>query len=381
MRILKSNPVLTIFNSYLVDNPEPSTISYLWNFGSLLGLCLVSQIVSGILLAMHYQGSASFAFALVEHIMRDVNDGWLIRMVHANIASFFFICVYLHISRGLYYGSYRSPRIGVWVIGTIIFFLMMAKNERWPKWLLIKNIKSSKNISLLNVSSTFSISRTKAQHRIGPHNMDVLSVLICGMLGDWWADKINNSNGYSVRYNIEQSKSKSAYIQHLTNLFFSWGYSSYIIPKFIKKNESMFDKRLDKTVDRYSYRLTLFTFSSLNWIYDSFYYEIEGKKTKKVPSWIEEYMTPIGLAHWIMQDGSRQKNQGINIATNSFTLEECLFLSEILNRKYKLKSTVVKTGKINQWRISIWKEAMPTLVSIVEPYIINEMKYKFLGNL
>ena len=150
MRILKSNPVLTIFNSYLVDSPQPSTISYLWNFGSLLGLCLISQIVSGILLAMHYQGSASFAFSSVEHIMRDVNDGWLIRMVHANIASFFFICVYLHISRGLYYGSYRSPRIGVWVIGTIIFFLMMAtaflgKNNspKWSKVYIKKNINNN----------------------------------------------------------------------------------------------------------------------------------------------------------------------------------------------------------------------------------------------
>ena len=162
MRILKSNPVLTIFNSYLVDSPQPSTISYLWNFGSLLGLCLISQIVSGILLAMHYQGSASFAFFSVEHIMRDVNDGWLIRMVHANIASFFFICVYLHISRGLYYGSYRSPRIGVWVIGTIIFFLMMANNKMWPRWLLIINIIMSKKISFLNGLSTFSKSKVKA---------------------------------------------------------------------------------------------------------------------------------------------------------------------------------------------------------------------------
>jgi Cytochrome b/b6/petB/LAGLIDADG endonuclease len=126
MRILKTNPILTIFNSYLVDNPEPSTISYLWNFGSLLGLCLVAQIVTGILVSMHYQGSASEGFISVEHIMRDVNDGWLLRMCHANMASFFFIAVYLHIGRGLYYGSYRSPRIGVWVIGTIIFFLMMA---------------------------------------------------------------------------------------------------------------------------------------------------------------------------------------------------------------------------------------------------------------
>lgn len=156
MRILKRNPILMIINSYLVDSPQPSTISYLWNFGSLLGLCLVSQIFSGILLAMHYQGSASFAFLSVEHIMRDVQDGWLIRMVHANIASFFFICVYLHISRGLYYGSYRSPRIGVWVIGTIIFFLMMGTaflgKYHCPKWskIYIKRKISKDNNILFN---------------------------------------------------------------------------------------------------------------------------------------------------------------------------------------------------------------------------------------
>ena len=113
MRILKTNPVLTIINSYLIDSPQPSTISYLWNFGSLLGLCLVSQIVSGIILGMHYNGTANLAFSSAEHIMRDVNEGWVVRYTHANIASFFFLCVYLHISRGLYYSSYRSPRIGV----------------------------------------------------------------------------------------------------------------------------------------------------------------------------------------------------------------------------------------------------------------------------
>jgi ubiquinol-cytochrome c reductase cytochrome b subunit len=114
MRILKTNPVLTIINSYLVDSPQPSTISYLWNFGSLLGLCLVTQLVTGILLAMHYNGTAEFSFSAVEHIMRDVDSGWLLRICHANMASFFFICVYVHISRGLYYTSYRSPRIGAW---------------------------------------------------------------------------------------------------------------------------------------------------------------------------------------------------------------------------------------------------------------------------
>jgi ubiquinol-cytochrome c reductase cytochrome b subunit len=142
MRILKTNPILTIFNSYLVDSPQPSTISYLWNFGSILGLCLVAQLVTGILLAMHYAGTAELAFSSVEHIMRDVDQGWLLRMCHANMASFFFLSVYFHISRGIYYASYRSPRIGVWVIGTIIFFIMMATAFlgylHSPKWFNIK---------------------------------------------------------------------------------------------------------------------------------------------------------------------------------------------------------------------------------------------------
>jgi cytochrome b/b6/petB-like protein len=187
MRILKTNPVLTILNSYLVDNPQPSTISYLWNFGSLLGLSLVVQIITGILLAMHYTGTAELGFNSVEHIMRDVNAGWLLRMSHANMASFFFIAVYLHISKGLYYGSYRSPRIGVWVIGTVIFFLMMATYREWPKWILVNDIKVL--YLYLNDILPFNKAKTKGIHRIGPHNIDVLSVLICGMLSDWWADK------------------------------------------------------------------------------------------------------------------------------------------------------------------------------------------------
>lgn len=126
MRILKSHPILSLVNSYMVDSPQPANISYLWNFGSLLGLCLVIQILTGIFLAMHYSPNVDLAFASVEHIMRDVNYGWAVRYAHANTASFFFICVYLHIARGLYYGSFRSPRTLLWSIGVIIFILMMA---------------------------------------------------------------------------------------------------------------------------------------------------------------------------------------------------------------------------------------------------------------
>jgi ubiquinol-cytochrome c reductase cytochrome b subunit len=126
MRLLKTHVLLRLVNSYLVDSPQPANISYLWNFGSLLGVCLIIQILSGAFLAMHYQANVDFAFNSVEHIMRDVNSGYIIRYVHANVASFFFIFVYMHVARGLYYSSYKSPRILVWSIGVIILILMMA---------------------------------------------------------------------------------------------------------------------------------------------------------------------------------------------------------------------------------------------------------------
>jgi ubiquinol-cytochrome c reductase cytochrome b subunit len=126
MRILKSHPLLKLVNSYVIDASQPTNISYLWNFGSLLLLCLVVQIISGIFLAMHYNPSVAEAFYSIEHIMRDVSNGWLIRYLHSNTASAFFFLVYLHIGRGMYYGSYKAPRTLVWVIGTIILILMMA---------------------------------------------------------------------------------------------------------------------------------------------------------------------------------------------------------------------------------------------------------------
>jgi ubiquinol-cytochrome c reductase cytochrome b subunit len=126
MRILKNHSILRLLNSYVIDASQPSNLSYLWNFGSLLLLCLIIQIATGVILAMHYNGNIIEAFNSIEHIMRDVNNGWLIRYLHANTASAFFFLVYLHIGRGIYYGSYKNPRSIVWVIGTIIFIVMMA---------------------------------------------------------------------------------------------------------------------------------------------------------------------------------------------------------------------------------------------------------------
>ena len=123
---LKKQPIVQLINSHLIDYPTPSNISYWWNFGFLAGMCLVIQIVTGIALAMHYTPHVDLAFLSLESIMRDVNGGWLLRYTHANGASMFFIVVYIHIGRGLYYGSYAEPRGFVWILGTIILLLMMA---------------------------------------------------------------------------------------------------------------------------------------------------------------------------------------------------------------------------------------------------------------
>lgn len=126
MRILKTHPILSIVNGMVIDLPTPSNINYLWGFGSLLGLCLIIQIASGIFLAMHYTPDVDLAFNSVEHIMRDVNYGWLLRYIHANGASMFFIMVYLHIARGIYHGSYTKPRVLLWNVGVVILIVMMA---------------------------------------------------------------------------------------------------------------------------------------------------------------------------------------------------------------------------------------------------------------
>nr|YP_009640812.1 cytochrome b [Gyrostigma rhinocerontis]QCU81311.1 cytochrome b [Gyrostigma rhinocerontis] len=119
-----NHPLFKIANDALVDLPAPINISAWWNFGSLLGLCLVIQIITGLFLAMHYTADINLAFNSVNHICRDVNYGWLLRTMHANGASFFFICIYLHVGRGMYYGSYLFTP--TWLVGVVILFLTMA---------------------------------------------------------------------------------------------------------------------------------------------------------------------------------------------------------------------------------------------------------------
>nr|QXU60610.1 cytochrome b [Dendronereis chipolini] len=120
----KTHPGIKIANNSLIDLPAPNNLSIWWNFGSMLGVCLVAQIITGLMLSMHYTPHIEMAFSSVAHIMRDVNYGWLLRYIHANGGSWVFICIYLHVARGIYYGSYINME--TWNIGVILLIMMMA---------------------------------------------------------------------------------------------------------------------------------------------------------------------------------------------------------------------------------------------------------------
>nr|QCI09467.1 cytochrome b [Urolabida sp. FS-2019] len=124
MPLRKTHPLIKIINNSLIDLPSPSSISLWWNFGSLLGMCLIIQLISGIFLAMHYTPNIEMAFSSVMHICRDVNYGWLMRYTHANGASLFFVCLYMHVGRGLYYGSYKLKM--TWMVGVLLLLLVMG---------------------------------------------------------------------------------------------------------------------------------------------------------------------------------------------------------------------------------------------------------------
>ena len=201
MKITKKNSLLRMVNEFLIDSPLPLNISYFWSFGSLLGLNLIILIISGLSLAMHYTPNILLAFASVEHIMRDVNNGWILRYLHANGASFFFIWVYLHIGRNLFYGSYRAPRTLLWNIGVIIYVLMMAKFLA-KMYLFVDNDISYSFLAFIEP-------KFKAIKRIGPHSFAVLSILTGSLLGDAHMYKYINGS-YRIRF--EQGYKHKDYI-------------------------------------------------------------------------------------------------------------------------------------------------------------------------
>jgi len=375
MRLLKSHPILRLVNSYLVDSPQPMNLSYLWNFGSLLVVCLIIQIVTGVTLAMHYNPSVAEAFNSVEHIMRDVNNGWLIRYLHSNTASAFFFLVYLHIGRGMYYGSYRAPRTLVWTIGTVIFILMMATaflgyvlpygqmslwGEEMPH---MYNLDLSYIVLILIINRIPNkLSRLKGIYRIGPHNKDILSIIHGSLLGDAHAEKIKLSVG--TRISFFQEDSHVEYLLYLHKLLSGAGYCN-------DKTPAISTRLGVKGKVRKIIRFSTWTYTSFNWIHDEWY--VNGRKC--IPKSIDQYLTPLALAIWIMDDGAKV-GKGFKFSTNSFTYDECIYLIHVLYKNFNLKASVQSAGTKDKYIIYIWKESINDLCKIVSPFIIPEMKYK-----
>jgi hypothetical protein len=206
--------------------------------------------------------------------------------------------------------------------------------------------------------------------RIGPHNIDIISMIMGSVLGDSHLEK--RKNGIGTRIIFEQSNKNVEYLM--------WFHSYLAINGYCNENPPKLHKRIKKDGIFFHYRINSYTFSSLNWIHDMFYKmnNEQNKLVKIVPSNIEDYLTPMALAIWFMDDGSKL-GEGVKIATNDFSLSEIEFLCEILLKKYNLIVTIHKAGKNKGHVIYVNKISMPNFSKLIKPYMISSMYYK-LGN-
>lgn len=208
------------------------------------------------------------------------------------------------------------------------------------------------------------IKRVAAKDRIGPHNKNVLDILFGSLLGDCHAEFRNKGNG--TRFCFYQESSHVAYLIWLHNLLAELGYCNTTLPE----TKTRLGK---KGIVRKIIRFKTWTYSSLNWVHELWYVN----NIKVVPYNIGDYLSPLALAIWIMDDGSKV-GSGLKFCTNSFTYLECLLLVKVLFNNFNLKSTIQSAGINEQYNIYIWKESMPLLREIVLPYVHPSMKYKII---
>jgi hypothetical protein len=224
----------------------------------------------------------------------------------------------------------------------------------------------------------FNKPRINSQKRIGHHNFDILSLLICSLLGDSYAQKDPRGHGTNIRFYYGLVNMEYALFIH--SLISELGYCSSIKPEpQYRKIDYNYNNKTNKFIPSLSSKTTrgiirfnTYTFSNFNWIHELFYIN----NVKVVPSIIEEYLTPQGLAHWIMDDGCIVKNRGVKLSTHSYTYNEVVFLSNLLNRKFDLITTVQSGGIENTFIIYISKHSLPQLIQIVKPFMLNSMLYK-----
>lgn len=206
--------------------------------------------------------------------------------------------------------------------------------------------------------------------RIGPHNYDILSIIFGSLLGDATMEKDGNGS----RFGFYQSKKNGEYLLWLHQIISSLGYCKENLP-LIQVRKGLLEGDI-----RYIFRFRTFTYSSFNWIHDEFYPKGDhgsGAGARKiVPKSVENYLSPLALAIWLMDDGSLYKNRGLKFSTNGFTLKDVQLLAFLLEKKYSLNTAIHKTGIVNQYSLYIPKTSLNTLIKIVKPHIHQTMAYK-----
>lgn len=360
MRLLKTNILLKIFNNYLFDSKLPLNINYFYNYGSLLGLFLVIQILTGIFLAMYYQPNITNAFNSVEYIMREVNYGWLIRYIHANSASLFFLVVYLHIARAFLYQSYMKKF--TWNIGIIILLMMIitaflgyslvfGSMALWAigLWLILSSVL----LSVININWD----KLKSSQRIGPHDNDVLSVIVGCLLSS--SDLISKREGTIL--NIKLFSKHREYILWIHDFFANRNYCNFIFPKLIELKSS-------KGYNYLQYLHSTYKYKSLNFLYNLFY----SNNKKIIPNTMEELLTPLALAIWIQNDGGVYLS-GLRIYSYDIKVNDLRYLISIIKKLYNIDA------KLQENTLYFPKKSMKILSKLVKPHMIPCMYYKLNG--
>ena len=219
-------------------------------------------------------------------------------------------------------------------------------------------------ISPIYLNNHFKVNRLKGIYRIGPHNKDIISIIFGSLLGDAQGEK--RLLGVGTRFSFYQEAVHVEYLMCLHNLFSNLGYCNSKLPVISTRLGSK--GKIRKIV-----KFSTWTYTSFNWIYDLWY----DNKIKHVPESIKEYLTPLALAIWIMNDGAKV-SKSLKLSNNSFSYTDCLLLIKALNNNFNIKASIQSAGKEDQYLIYIWKESMTDLINIVSPYIIPEMKYKLI---
>ena len=324
---------------------------------------------------------ASFLGNHTKKVKEGILQGFILFVISEIMVFLSVFWAYAHssLSPALEIGSCWPP-IGItpldaFAIPFINTLLLLSSGESHIDLLEINFTNFSNLIPIL----PFSKPKIGAKNRVGPHNFNILSILICSLLGDSYAAKDPGHNGTSIRFYYGLINIEYAFFIH--SLISNLGYCSPVSPKVqYRKIENKWNSRVntfvpalnDKTI-RGIIRFNTFSFSSFNWIRESFY----PNGIKIIPSIIDDYLTAQGLAILIMDDGCYIKNKGIRIATLSYTYEEVLFLSQLITKKFNLKTTIQKGNLIeNTYQIYITKDSLPQLIKLIKPFMVPSMFYK-----